>query len=56
MAAESLVPRPQPYQVEEVSETLAMVKPGNGNPDSPYTGVQALFNADLHTCNPSWAP
>lgn len=28
----------------------------DNNPYEPYTGVAALFNADLHTTTPGWAP
>lgn len=26
------------------------------NPNEPYCGVAALFNGDLYTVNPTWAP
>jgi hypothetical protein len=35
---------------------MANIGPGSGEKGEPYSGVQALFNADVHAVMPGWAP
>ncbi|MEK7603017.1 MAG: hypothetical protein AAB459_02110 [Patescibacteria group bacterium] len=41
---------------EHRMEALSRIHAGANNPDEPYCGVAALFNADLHTKDPNCAP
>lgn len=37
-------------------KAFASLHSGANDPNEPYCGVAALFNADLHVADPGWAP
>lgn len=47
---------PGSYDVDAETYFHALEHPDAHNPDEPYRGVGALFNADLHTTDEHYAP